>query len=139
MRESRGLLIIVILAAILAVASCSEQENKIVKAEMDVRSIRMALLTYAMHDGSYPTTEQGLQALIAEPTLPPKPANWTGPYLVDSDYLVDPWDNKYVYCSPSVEDPELHKYDLYSYGPDRKKSNGDNITIRDIEKLLKQQ
>ena len=138
MRESRGLLIIVILGAILAVASCSEQKNKIIKAEMDIRNIRMALLRYAMHDGNYPTTEQGLQALIVEPTLPPKPANWTGPYL-DPDYLVDPWGNEYVYRLPSVEGPELYKYDLYSYGPDRKKNNGDNITIRDIEELLKQQ
>ena len=138
MRQSRGLLIIVILAALLAVASCSQQENKIVKAEMEIRAIRMALLRYAMHDGSYPTTEQGLQALIAIPTFPPKPTSWTGPYL-DPDYLVDPWDNQYIYRSPSIEDPDLHKYDLYSYGPDGKKSKGDNITIRDIEKLLKQQ
>ena len=137
MRKSRGLLIIVMLAALLAVASCSDQKNKIVKAERDIRAIRMAVLKYAMHDGSYPTTEQGLQALIAKPTLPPRPTSWTGPYL-DPKYLVDPWDNEYVYRSPSVENPDLHKYDLYSYGPDRKKSDGDDITIRDIEKLLKQ-
>ena len=138
MQKTRCLLIIVMLAVILAVASCSGQGNKSTKAEMDIRGIRMALLAYAMHDGNYPTTEQGLQALVKEPALPPKPASWDGPYLAPEG-LVDPWGSKYVYRSPSVEDPALHKYDLYSYGPDRKKSNGDDITIRDIERLLKQQ
>ena len=59
--------------------------------------------------------------------------------LLLSDDLMDPWGVKYVYRSPSVEDPERHKYDLYSYGPDRKAGGGDDIPIRDIEKLFEQQ
>jgi general secretion pathway protein G len=137
MREWRRILIVVILVGIFGFVSCSGQKKKIAKAEMDIRNIRMALIGYAMHDGKYPTTEQGLQALIAKPTLPPEPTAWNGPYL-DPDDLVDPWDNRYVYRSPSIEDPERYRYDLYSYGSDRKEGGGDDITVRDIEKLLEQ-
>ncbi len=104
---------------------------------MDIRTIRMALIKYAIHDGNYPTTKQGLQALIVEPTLPPKPATWDGPHI-DPDFLVDPWGSKYVYRSPSTEDPKLHRYDLYSYGPNSEEGDDDDISIRDIEKLMKQ-
>jgi general secretion pathway protein G len=105
------------------------------EAEMDIRNVRMALLRYAMQDGKYPTTEQGLQALLTKPTLPPEPAVWEGPYI-DPEFLVDPWNNKYIYRSPSTEDPERHKYDLCSYGPDGKEGGEDDITVRDIEKKL---
>ena len=105
---------------------------------MDIRSIRMALLRYAMNDGKYPTTEQGLQALVEKTILPPEPAKWDGPYL-NPEYLIDPWGNKYVYHSPSVENPTLYKFDLFSYGPNGKEGDKDDITIRDIEKIIKQQ
>ena len=126
---------VLFLSIIFLLSACSGKKTEIAKAEMDIRAIRMALLRYAMQDGTYPTTEQGLQALVTKPTLPPEPAVWEGPYI-DPEFLVDPWNNKYIYRSPSTEDPEHHKYDLFSYGPDGKKGGGDDITVRDIEKKL---
>jgi len=138
MKKCYCVLIILILIATMASMSCSGKKRQIIKAEMDVRSIRMALLRYAMHDGQYPTTEQGLQALVEEPILPPKPAKWEGPYL-NPEYLIDPWRNKYTYRSPSTDDPVLYKFDLFSYGPNRKAGDKDDINVRDIEKMIEQQ
>lgn len=119
----------------ILLAACSGQNKDITKAEMDIRTIRMALIGYAMHDGIYPTTEQDLKSLIEKPNLPPIPTAWEGPYL-EPERLVDPWGNKYIYHSPSTENPKKYKYDLYSHGPDKKVGGKDDITIRDIEKLL---
>ena len=118
-------------------AACSGQKQKIAKAQMGIRGIRMALIRYAMHDGVYPTTEQGLQALIEKPTLPPEPKRWDGPYL-NPENLIDPWDSKYVYRSPSTEDPKQYKYDLYSYGPNRRDGGDDDISIRSVEEMIEQ-
>ncbi len=85
------------------------------KAAIDIKQIGMALDMYAADNGEYPTTEQGLQALITQPTSPPEPTNWNGPY-VDPTRFLDPWGNQYIYTSPSTH--EGYDYDLYSYGAD---------------------
>lgn len=87
-------------------------------------SIRLGLSNYAKYDGKYPTTEQGLKALVTKPTSAPEPADWNGPYLNAAD-LKDPWGNKYVYRFPSIEDPDRLRYDLFSYGPDGVKGSDD--------------
>jgi general secretion pathway protein G len=138
MRKCYCVLIILVLVAAIAFISCSGKKKQIIKAEMDIRSIRMALLRYAMHDGKYPTTEQGLKALVEKPVLPPEVSKWEGPYL-NPEYLIDPWGNKYVYRSPSTENPALYKFDLFSYGPNGKKDGKDDINVRAIEKIIEQQ
>jgi general secretion pathway protein G len=97
------------------------------KAAIDINQIKMALDMYAADNGQYPTTEQGLQALIREPTSPPAPMNWSGPYVEPTDFK-DPWSNVYVYASPSTH--EGYDYDLYSYGADGQEGGeGDNADI----------
>lgn len=76
------------------------------------QTIRTPLLSYRTDVGSYPNTEQGLQALIAAPE---GVEGWRGPYI---DSLPnDPWGNPYQYRSPGERNPAT--YDIWSLGPDR--------------------
>ncbi len=97
------------------------------KAAIDIKNISVALDMYAADNGEYPTTEQGLDALIRRPTSPPEPMNWNGPYVDPTDFR-DPWGNRYVYVYPSNR--EGYDFELYSYGADGKEGGeGDNADI----------
>jgi general secretion pathway protein G len=85
------------------------------KAKIDLTQIETGLDMYAADNGSYPTTEQGLQALITKPTTPPEPLNWSGPYVKPTDFK-DPWGVVYVYVSPSTH--EGYDFDLSTLGSD---------------------
>ena len=89
------------------------------KAKIDLTQIETGLDMYAADNGSYPTTEQGLQALITKPTTPPEPMNWSGPYVKPTDFK-DPWGVIYIYTSPSTH--EGYDFDLYSFGSDGQES-----------------
>ena len=96
-------------------------------ATIDIQAISLALDMYAVTTGSYPTTEQGLDALLNEPSTSPKPKNWSGPYAkVKNTKFLDPSGNPYKYRLPSTR--EGHDYDLYSVGPDGEEGGGDDIT-----------
>ena len=85
--------------------------SKVDTAETQVRLLRAALQTYRLDVGSYPATEQGLAALISNPSDSKK---WDGPYL-DDQLPQDPWGNPYVY----IVDPEnFYGFALYSRGAD---------------------
>jgi general secretion pathway protein G len=86
----------------------SKSNTKIAKAQID--SLEKALDQYRLDVGSYPTTEQGLDALN---TRPQNLEKWTGPYLKKAVPL-DPWSVSYVYKSPG----DHGEYDLMSYGKD---------------------
>ena len=85
---------------------------------------------YELDNGRYPTTEQGLKALIIKPTTEPIPDKWRGPYLKKKQIPKDAWVNEYVYVCPGVHNPET--YDLSSYGPDEIESK-DDINNWEIE------
>ena len=85
-----------------------KSEVKATKAQID--SLGKALDQYRLDAGHYPTTEQGLNALV---TKPANEAKWDGPYLVKAVPL-DPWGHPYVYKSPG----EHGDFDLLSYGKD---------------------
>lgn len=88
-------------------------EARVVAAKTDLKSIAAALRIYRLDNGDYPTTQQGLAALVERPTSPPEPRAWsTDGYL--ADIPVDPWNNPYIYRSPGQDRP----YDLISYGKD---------------------
>jgi general secretion pathway protein G len=93
-------------------------------AKLQVESnIPFALDAYQIDNGRYPTTEQGLQALIEQPATDPAPKNWNGPYLKQKSMPEDPWGNPFVYISPGEHNSE--EYDLYSLGPDGVQSDDD--------------
>ena len=82
-----------------------------VKAVADMKGIEQALNLYRLDGGSYPTTEQGLQALVSRPTTPPVPRQWNPNGYLERVPL-DPWGNPYVYVSDGA------RLTLRSYGAD---------------------
>ncbi len=90
-------------------------EAKQLKAKMQIESIETALKLYKLDNGSYPSTDQGLEALVARPDTPPVPRKWRdGGYLEKGRVPKDPWGNSFVYLSPGVHG----EYDIASYGAD---------------------
>lgn len=91
-------------------------EARVTKAVADMRALETALRFYKLDNGRYPTTEQGLDALIHEPDEPPTPNNWrTGGYLEASSTPKDPWGSEYRYRSPGEDDRD---YEITSLGAD---------------------
>lgn len=91
----------------------SDAERKAAQAQIEL--FGLALDSYRLDNGRYPTTEQGLEALNRRPTTEPAASNWRGPYLRKS-VPDDPWGRPYVYTSPGVRNPA--SYDLASFGRD---------------------
>jgi general secretion pathway protein G len=103
-----------VLAALLVPRLMGRTDDaRILAAKQDIATLMQALKLYRLDNQRYPTTEQGLQALIARPTNGPQPANWkTGGYI---DRLnKDPWGNPYQYASPGTRS----EVDIFSYGAD---------------------
>jgi general secretion pathway protein G len=91
------------------------EEARQMKAQVQIESIETALRLYKLDSGSYPTTDQGLQALVEAPTVGELPRAWReGGYLEKGKVPRDPWGNEYVYLSPGVHG----EYDLSSFGAD---------------------
>ncbi|HWB59411.1 MAG TPA: type II secretion system major pseudopilin GspG [Chthoniobacteraceae bacterium] len=95
-------------------------------AEGDLHLITTQLKGYEMENGFLPTTDQGLKALVQEPSSDPKPKHWH-PWF--EKLPEDPWHRPYVYRYPGVHNP--NGFDLYSYGPsgqenDKEIGNWDN-------------
>ena len=99
-------------------------EARITKAKSDIKSIESALKLYKLDNGIYPTTEQGLQALITKPETEPIPKNWKkGGYLDTNSLPKDPWGNSYIYRSPGENERD---YEIISLGADGKEGGQDN-------------
>lgn len=104
-----GLLISVVAPTVLNQAD----EARIKKAQADFKSIETALKIYRLDNYVYPTTEQGLIALVEPSSLDPEPKNFKlGGYLEEIPY--DPWGRPYLYLSPG----EHKEIDVYSLGAD---------------------
>jgi len=91
-------------------------EARIVKAHQDISSIASALNLYKLDNFAYPSTEQGLDALVAKPSGTPDAPNWKGPYLQSRNVPKDPWGRPYQYMQPG----QHGEFDVYSYGADGK-------------------
>lgn len=86
-------------------------------ARAQISNVEGVLELYQMDSGTYPTTEQGLAALVAKPTAAPVPEVYPpGGYLRGGRVPLDPWGNPYQYRSPGLHKPDL--FDLWSYGAD---------------------
>ncbi|MBE9504986.1 MAG: type II secretion system major pseudopilin GspG [Proteobacteria bacterium] len=91
------------------------EEARQAKARIQIESLETALKLYKLDNGSYPSTEQGLQALVEPPAVGTLPIKWReGGYLEKGKVPKDPWDNEYVYLCPGTYDD----YDIISYGAD---------------------
>lgn len=122
------LMVVVVILAILAgfvVPKLMDRpdEARIVKAKQDIAAIASALQLYKLDNYQYPTTDQGLEALVTQPSDDPQPKNWKK--LLDTLPL-DPWGNPYLYLSPG----EHGEFDLFTYGADGAEGGEDiNATI----------
>jgi len=91
------------------------EEAKQLKAKMQIEILETALKLYKLDTGMYPTTEQGLEALVEAPDTGLIPKKWKkGGYLEKRKLPVDPWSNEYIYLSPGINSD----FDISSYGFD---------------------
>ncbi len=126
------LMVVIVILIILAATAVPRlvgrtDQARLAAAGADIEAnISIALDLYELDNGTYPTTEQGLEALIAKPSSAPVPANWNGPYLKKRKLPIDPWGRPYVYTKPGVHNVE--DYDLYSLGSDGVEGGGDDVT-----------
>ncbi len=106
-----GLLAGIILPRFMGESDKAKQQT----AKMQIVGIETALKMYKLDNGSYPTTEQGLKALVEAPTSGKLPKNWRkGGYLEKGKVPKDPWKNEFVYVCPGSHGD----FDITSYGAD---------------------
>lgn len=119
------MLVVIIIGALAAMAVpklsgiIKPAKEKIAKS--DLSTVAMALQHFEIAGERFPTTDEGLNALMSKPGNVP---NWNGPYLVSPP--LDPWGNSYQYRSPGSGDNK--DFDLWSMGPDGKDGTSDDIT-----------
>ena len=118
------LLVLVILATLAAIVvpkfTRRSEQAKLTAATTEISHIALALDTFEVDCGRYPTTEEGLKALVEQPS---NADGWHGVYL-DREPK-DPWGKPYVYRYPGQHNTS--GYDLYSFGPDGQDGGGDDI------------
>ncbi|GAB4267530.1 MAG: type II secretion system major pseudopilin GspG [Pararhodobacter sp.] len=111
-------MVVVVILALLALVIVPRvidrpDQARAARARADIAAMSSALNLYRLDNGAYPTTEQGLRALVTRPTTAPVPANWAeGGYL--DRVPDDPWGREYLYLSPGVHGP----FDIVSQGAD---------------------
>lgn len=112
------LMVVVVILSILAVVIVPRvmdrpDQARVARVQSDLAALSSALNLYRLDNYVYPTTEQGLQALVQRPTIPPVPPNWASGGYIDR-LPRDPWGREYQYLSPGVHGP----FDIFSYGAD---------------------
>lgn len=120
-RKSAGftlveIMVVIVILGVLAVLIVPRvvgrtDEARVAAAKHDISAIMQSLKLYRLDNGRYPTSEQGLQALVTKPQTGPAPSNWR-PYL--DKVPKDPWGNSYQYLNPGVNG----EIDVFSLGAD---------------------
>jgi general secretion pathway protein G len=134
-RRKRGftlieLLLVVVIIGILAalivpkLAGRSE-EARSAAAKADLKTLADLLEIYEGDTGSYPSTDEGLDALINPPGSLKDPTKWKGPYMRQKQIPIDPWGTPYKYQYPGQGGPKT--FELYSAGPDKQEGTDDDI------------
>ena len=132
------LMVVIIILGILAtviVPRFMDQPEKarVAKARVEIESLASAVKMFKLDNGFYPSTEQGLKALVEKPTVGRIPAHWReGGYLDKKKVPKDPWGNDYVYLSPSPNGD----FEIISYGADGREGGEGfdaDISSQDVE------
>jgi len=105
-------IIVIILGVAISKLGNTTAIAKTMRVQADLQAIKTQLQLYESMNGFYPTTEQGLQALVTQPSNDPRPARW---YQLFKDY---------IYKNPGLKNPS--GYDLFSAGPDRQADTADD-------------
>lgn len=140
-RNQRGftlieiMVVMVILGLLVAVVAPNimgrSDQAKVTIAKTQMSNIANALDLYRLDNSHYPSTQQGIEALVSRPSGSPEPKNWNPDGYLKS-VPEDPWGNQYQYMSPGAEGA----YDLYSYGADGQEGgDGDaaDISVHDLD------
>jgi general secretion pathway protein G len=110
-------LIIGMLSSIVGFAVFRQVDKaRVVTARAQIDRLESSLELYAMDNGRFPTTEQGLDALIREPASAPEPPNYQPGGYLKGELPLDPWGNEFMYESPGTNNPG--SFDLWSLGKD---------------------
>jgi general secretion pathway protein G len=119
------MLVVTIIALLLGAAiyklGGNVEYSRHVRISSDIQGINTQLKLYESMNGFFPTSEQGLEALVVQPSSDPQPSRW---YQLYKELPKDPWNSNYVYLNPGRKNP--NGYDLYSAGPDRKPDTADD-------------
>ncbi len=120
------MVVLVIMGMIMAVIAPNimgqQEEAKLDKARIDIQRLEDAMRLYKLQNNRYPTTEQGLEALVTETDIEPLPKRFPDGGYVD-ELPLDPWDMPYQLVSPG----EIGKIDVFSMGPDQEAGTEDDI------------
>ena len=114
------LMVVIVIISILAAFVAPKlmhraDEAKITEAKIQIRNLETGLRLFKMDNGFYPSTEQGLEALVTAPDTGEIPENYkSGGYLEKKIVPLDPWGNSYMYVCPGMQGD----YDIISYGAD---------------------
>ncbi len=111
-------MVVVVILSILALVIVPRvidrpDQARAARAQSDVAAISAAVNLYRLDNFRYPTTEQGLEALVTRPTTEPVPQNWASGGYMDR-VPTDPWGRLYQYLQPGVHGD----FDVFSYGAD---------------------
>jgi len=94
------------------------EETKITAAKVQIKNLESALRLFYLDNGFYPSTEQGLGALVEKPSTGRIPTNWReGGYLEKKEVPKDPWQHDYIYLSPGRNNED---YEIICHGRDGK-------------------
>ena len=129
-RRHRGFTIIEIMVVVVIIGMLATlviprvigrgDDAKRTAAQVQIKEVEQALDLYHLDNGSYPTQDQGLDALVSKPSLPPEPMNYrSGGYL--KKVPNDPWGRPFIYRMPG----DHGEFDLLSYGPDGQEGGED--------------
>ncbi len=118
--EIMVVLVILSLMAMMLVPKIMSRPDqaRVTKAKADMATLSSALKLYKLDNGFYPTTEQGLVALVQQPTTEPVPMSWKPDgYIEGTEAPKDPWERQYIYRSPGDNGAA---FQIISYGADGK-------------------
>jgi general secretion pathway protein G len=122
------LAILVLLLAMVGPRLLKTQEKADQKITLtQIKTVQQALDMYKVDNRSYPSTEEGLQALLEKPADEGRSTAWDGPYLSEDSLPVDPWGNSYRYEYPPTQGKNRELPNIWSAGPDGKDSTQDDI------------
>ena len=120
------LMVVIVILGLLAALVAPKflkrgEEAKVTTTEVQMKNIEQALKLYKLHNSFYPTTEQGLKALVEKPEEDPVPKNWKGPYI--EKIPKDAWGNDFIYISDGKQ------FNLISPGPDGEEGTEDDLKV----------
>lgn len=120
-----GIIAMILGGAIFAMKGIGDSA-KLSQVDSDFKSLDTALMSYKLNAGNFPTTQQGLRALVEKPTTTPVPRRWS---KISTKVPQDPWKQDYTYRFPGKKN--ANEYEIISKGPDGLDNTADDLSSQD--------